>query len=259
MAFSLAKPSSAGHRDALNELARGRHEASAVVRSLLGWHSPPPGDGWRSEIECSTASGEVLSYSAGNPMAAGVPGDGEGGSGNDAGGLHGRKHSDSWTTVSCAPYDDGYHWRKYGEKKISKTKYTSLLKEVFRDFQKRTKFSERWNSSGILKLELEGVLSSLQPGSIPFASRRSMADVEDGLIVRRFFPRKLATWGNLLVTLQSQIGFCCNYLVPLQTRPAIMLPHHRNSRWPQAAATPTSTGPTDPSQRLLLNIFFDKS
>ncbi|KAK8928561.1 putative WRKY transcription factor 70 [Platanthera zijinensis] len=47
-----------------------------------------------------------------------------------------RNRSHSLTTTSCAPYDDGFQWRKYGEKKISKTKFTrSYFRCTYRDEQ----------------------------------------------------------------------------------------------------------------------------
>jgi len=34
------------------------------------------------------------------------------------------KTSSSWAGLTTVPYEDGYEWRKYGEKKINGTSFT---------------------------------------------------------------------------------------------------------------------------------------
>ncbi|PKU74234.1 putative WRKY transcription factor 70 [Dendrobium catenatum] len=105
--------SNMGHRDALNELARGQ-EVKERLRSILRL-SP-----------AVTAA----------PASSGGGDQGESSSDGKAGSVgqeNNRKKSHSWTTSSCAPYDDGFQWRKYGEKKISKSKFTrDALNELAR-------------------------------------------------------------------------------------------------------------------------------
>ncbi|CAD6255106.1 unnamed protein product [Miscanthus lutarioriparius] len=38
--------------------------------------------------------------------------------------MEGKKKTSSWETLTAVPYDDGYQWRKYGEKKINGTLFT---------------------------------------------------------------------------------------------------------------------------------------
>jgi len=45
-----------------------------------------------------------------------------------------KKTSSSWATVTAVPYDDGYEWRKYGEKKINGTLFTrSYFRCTYKD------------------------------------------------------------------------------------------------------------------------------
>ncbi|CAD6255107.1 unnamed protein product [Miscanthus lutarioriparius] len=45
-----------------------------------------------------------------------------------------KKTSSSWATVTAVPYDDGYEWRKYGEKKINGTFFTrSYFRCTYKD------------------------------------------------------------------------------------------------------------------------------
>jgi len=45
-----------------------------------------------------------------------------------------KKTSSSWATVTAVPYDDGYGWRKYGEKKINGTLFTrSYFRCTYKD------------------------------------------------------------------------------------------------------------------------------
>ncbi|GJN07157.1 hypothetical protein PR202_ga24961 [Eleusine coracana subsp. coracana] len=44
------------------------------------------------------------------------------------------KNSSSWVNLTSVPYDDGYEWRKYGEKKINGTQFTrSYLRCTYKD------------------------------------------------------------------------------------------------------------------------------
>ncbi|KAH0470444.1 hypothetical protein IEQ34_000167 [Dendrobium chrysotoxum] len=102
MASSFCNSTSMGYRDALNELARSQLEISTRLRSLLRL-SPAGGVGAEKDFSFYDES-------------------------------MGKSHS--WTTTSCAPYDDGFQWRKYGEKKISKSKFTrSYYRCAYRDEQ----------------------------------------------------------------------------------------------------------------------------
>ncbi|KAG0528452.1 hypothetical protein BDA96_05G013100 [Sorghum bicolor] len=50
--------------------------------------------------------------------------------------MEGKKKtsSSSWATVTAVPYDDGYEWRKYGEKKINGTLFTrSYFRCTYKD------------------------------------------------------------------------------------------------------------------------------
>ncbi|KAL0929029.1 hypothetical protein M5K25_000968 [Dendrobium thyrsiflorum] len=130
--------SNMGHRDALNELARGQ-EVKERLRSIL--RLLPAGGVGGVEMPSVVVSGEPSPSSpaiigADEPLAPAViaaPASSGGGdqvessSDGKAGSVgqeNYRKKSHSWTTTSCAPYDDGFQWRKYGEKKISKSKFT---------------------------------------------------------------------------------------------------------------------------------------
>ncbi|KAK3139186.1 hypothetical protein QOZ80_5AG0379180 [Eleusine coracana subsp. coracana] len=46
----------------------------------------------------------------------------------------GRKNSSSWVNLTTVPYDDGYEWRKYGEKRINGTQFTrSYFRCTYKD------------------------------------------------------------------------------------------------------------------------------
>ncbi|ONM20072.1 probable WRKY transcription factor 70 [Zea mays] len=48
--------------------------------------------------------------------------------------VGGKKNSSSWATLTAVPYDDGYEWRKYGEKKINGTLFTrSYFRCTYKD------------------------------------------------------------------------------------------------------------------------------
>jgi hypothetical protein len=48
--------------------------------------------------------------------------------------MEGKKKTSSWTTLTAVPYDDGYQWRKYGEKKINGTLFTrSYFRCTYKD------------------------------------------------------------------------------------------------------------------------------
>ncbi|CAN6330198.1 unnamed protein product [Urochloa humidicola] len=48
--------------------------------------------------------------------------------------MEGNKTSSSWVNFTIVPYEDGYEWRKYGEKKINGTSYTrSYFRCTYKD------------------------------------------------------------------------------------------------------------------------------
>ncbi|CAL4904555.1 unnamed protein product [Urochloa decumbens] len=48
--------------------------------------------------------------------------------------MEGNKTSSSWVDFTIVPYEDGYEWRKYGEKKINGTSYTrSYFRCTYKD------------------------------------------------------------------------------------------------------------------------------
>ncbi|KAI0531338.1 hypothetical protein KFK09_000891 [Dendrobium nobile] len=130
--------SNMGHRDALNELARGQ-EVKERLRSIL--RLSPAGGGGGVEMPSVFVSLDepVAPAVIAAPASSGGGDQGESSSDGKAGSAgqeNNRKKSHSWTTSSCAPYDDGFQWRKYGEKKISKSKFTrSYYRCAYRDEQ----------------------------------------------------------------------------------------------------------------------------